>query len=120
MSHLSNMIKTYKNFSIFRKKNTLKENSPTHTISTKDGEEFIEIGSCWTKDYINGKFLSCQLSKAWVNDKDNTKSRKSYVIVAEEDLNNLIEIASGIVKKNVERVITFDGRDVTPSDMDMF
>ena len=55
---------------------------PTHVISTKIGEEFVNIGACWTKDMKNGgKFLSCKLSDAWVDSKDNTKSRRGFSII---------------------------------------
>ena len=58
---------------------------PTHSISIKIGEEFVTIGACWTKDMKNGgKFLSCKLQDAWVDSKDNTKSRKGFGIVQEE------------------------------------
>lgn len=58
---------------------------PTHSISVKIGEEFITVGACWTKETKNGaKFLSCKLQDAWVDSKDNTKSRRGFVIVTEE------------------------------------
>lgn len=58
---------------------------PTHSISTKVGEEFVTIGACWTKDTKNGaKFLSCKLQDAWVDSQDNTKSRKGFGIVYDE------------------------------------
>ena len=77
---------------------------PTHTISVKVGEEFVNIGGCWTKDMSNGgKFLSCKLSDAWVDTKDNTKSRKGFSIV--------------IDAKEEERIIDLsDGRDLTPTE----
>lgn len=59
---------------------------PTHQISTKVGEEFITIGACWTKDMKNGgKYLSCKLQDAWVNTEDNTKSRRGFGIIAEQE-----------------------------------
>lgn len=59
---------------------------PTHVISTKAGEEFINIGACWTKEMKNGqKFLSCKLSDAWVDSQDNTKSRRGFCIVMEQE-----------------------------------
>lgn len=75
-----------KNFSIFKAKQSDNPKLPTHVISTKIGEEYVNIGGCWTKDGKSGKYLSCKLADAWVDSKDNTKSRKSYVIVAEEDI----------------------------------
>lgn len=75
-----------KNFSIFKNKPSDNDKLPTHSISMKVGEEYINIGACWVKNGTNGSFLSCKLSNAWVDSKDNTKSRKSYVIVAEEEI----------------------------------
>lgn len=75
-----------KNFSIFKQDNKGSEKLPTHAISTKVGEDYVTIGACWTKDGKAGKYLSCKLSDVWVDAKDNTKSRKSYVIVAEEEI----------------------------------
>lgn len=78
------MIKT---FNIIKAKQSDNTKLPTHVISTKMGEGFVNIGACWTKDMKNGaKFLSCKLSDVWVSTKDNTKSQKSYVIVAEEEI----------------------------------
>lgn len=58
---------------------------PTHSISVKVGEEFVTVGACWTKDTKNGaKFLSCKLQDAWVDSKDNTKSRKGFGITYDE------------------------------------
>lgn len=42
------------------------EKSPTHKISIKDGEKWITIGKCWTRDGKNGKFLSCMLSRPYM------------------------------------------------------
>ena len=75
-----------KNFSIFKNKPSDNEKLPTHTISMKVGEEYVTVGACWTKDGNGGKFLSCKLSDAWVDAKDNTKNRKSYIIVAEDEI----------------------------------
>lgn len=97
-----------KNFSIFKQDNKGNEKLPTHGISTKIGEEYVNIGACWTKDSTKGKYLSCKLSDAWVDSKDNTKSRKSYVIVAEEE----IELPKIVDPK--------DGRDVTPDESNPF
>ena len=92
-------------FSIFRNKPSDNPKFPTHTISTKIGEEFVKIGSCWTKDGKDGqKYLSCSLQDAWVSTKENTQSQKSYVIVAEEDLE--------VPKVEDHRAIDEDGRDL--------
>jgi len=86
------MIQTYKNFSVFKAKPNENTKLPTHVLSMKIGEEFINIGGAWTKEATTGKFLSCKLADAWVNSNDNTKSRKGFVIVAEEDLQELLKL----------------------------
>ena len=75
-----------KNFSVFKKKPTDNEKLPTHSLSAKIGNEYVDIGSCWTKEGKAGKYLSAQLAKAWVDHTDMSKSRKALVIVFEEDL----------------------------------
>lgn len=95
-----------KNFSIFKKDNKGDDKKPTHSISMKVGDDYVEVGACWTKDSTNGKYLSCKLSDAWVNAKDSTKSRKAYMIVAEDE----IELPK-------EKLIDpSDGRDLTPTE----
>ena len=69
-----------KNFAIF-KQEVKNEKSPTHIMSAKVGEEYVNIGACWTKDGNKGKFLSCTLQDAWVDHTDATKSRKAYMVV---------------------------------------
>lgn len=82
-----------KNFSIFKKKKTESDKAPTHSMSSKVGDEFMEIGSAWTKETSSGdKYLSAQLSKAY-SKSDGTAVRKSLVIVAEEELKELFEKA---------------------------
>lgn len=54
-----------KNFSIFKIPNQLDEKKPSHSISTKIGEKYVNIGSCWTKEGTKGKYLSCQLSNPY-------------------------------------------------------
>lgn len=81
---------TLKSFSIFKARESDNEKAPTHKLSAKIGEEFVDIGSAWTKDSKKGdKYLSVQLAKAWVDHTDNTKTRKSVVLVFEEDLKAL-------------------------------
>lgn len=105
-----------KNFSIFKQDNKGNEKLPTHGISTKIGEEYVNIGACWTKDSTKGKYLSCKLSDVWVDSKDNTKSRKSYVIVSEEELYEIAQRAE-LEEKIVDPK---DGRDLTPDDSNPF
>lgn len=77
-----------KNFSIFKyKKPKTGDKAPTHSITTKIGEEFVEIGACWTKESSNGdKYLSCALQKAWVDHTDRTKTRIGFAIANEKDI----------------------------------
>lgn len=85
------MITIIKNFSIFRGKETDNEKLPSHKINTKIGDSFVEIGSCWTKEGKNGKYLSGRLATAYINERDRTKSRKAVVMVFEEDLVELFK-----------------------------
>lgn len=72
-----------KNFSVFKNKEVKNENSPTHSLSTKIGEEFTNIGSGWTKETKTGdKFVSVQMSKPF-------KEYKGFVIIAEDELKAL-------------------------------
>lgn len=75
-----------KSFSIFKGKESSNEKAPSHRLSAKIGEEYVDVGAAWTKEGKAGKFLSAQLSKAYVDHTDNTKSRKSIVMCFEEDL----------------------------------
>ncbi len=57
------------NFTIFKvKDHDGDEKKPTHNISTKVGEKYEYIGSCWTKEKDGNKYLSCSLNKPY-NDK---------------------------------------------------
>ena len=71
-----------KTFSIFKKDNKGDEKRPTHSISAKIGEDYVEVGVCWTKDGKNGKYLSCKLQDAYA---DHTKNiaKKGFMLVQE-------------------------------------
>lgn len=73
-------------FAVFKKKASDNEKTPSHSISAKVGEEYIEIGACWTKEGKNGKFLSCKLQNVYVDHttQDRTKSRAGFAIVDEK------------------------------------
>lgn len=77
-----------KNFSIFKSKPSDNEKAPTHTISanvgTKETPEYVNIGSCWTKEGKGGKFLSCKLQDVYVDHTDRTKTKKGFAIVDEK------------------------------------
>lgn len=75
-----------KNFSIFKNKPSENETAPTHTISAKIGEEYVNVGACWTKEGKRGKFLSCKLQDPYKDHTDNTKSRKGFAIAEEGDI----------------------------------
>ena len=112
------MIQRYYNFAIFKADNKGNQDSklPTHAISMKVGEKYLNIGGCWTKDGQNGKFLSGQIAKSWEG--EGGKSRDGFVIVPENDLNRLeakIQELMG-TEKLVDPV---DGRDLTPNPDDI-
>lgn len=87
-------MKIIKSFSLFKARESGNEKAPTHKLSAKIGDEFVEIGSAWTKATAKGdKYLSAQLAKAWVDHTDNSKSRKAIVICFEEDLKELHKLA---------------------------
>ena len=86
-------MKIIKSFSIFKNKPSDNEKVPTHSLSAKIGDSYVNIGSCWTKDGKNGKFLSAQLAKVYVDHSNNTKSRKAVVMCFEEDLIKLCQVA---------------------------
>lgn len=73
-----------KNFSIFKAKEGKSEKSPTHIISAKIGEEYVNIGACWTKEGKGGKFLSCKLQDVYVDHTDRTKTKKGFAIIDEK------------------------------------
>jgi len=114
-------MKIIKNFSIFKKAPSDNSKTPSHSISantgTQENPEYVDIGSAWTKDGNKGKFLSAQLSQAWTNTEDNTKSRKAFVIVYEEDLNELMRLAK---LENDKIIDPTNGNDLTPDDSNPF
>ena len=61
-------------FAIF-KNNNKKEGSkePDYNLSTKIGEEFVDIGAAWIKEGKNGKYFSIQLKKPY-------KDKKGYYL----------------------------------------
>jgi len=74
----------YKNFSIFKTKASDNPKAPSHRINMKIGEEYVEIGGCWTKETSKGdKFLSCKLQDVYLNEGDRSKSRKGFGIKEE-------------------------------------
>lgn len=83
-----------KNFSIFKNKPSDNEKFPTHTISAKYGEDYVNIGACWTKEGKGGKFLSCKLQDVYVDHTDRTKSKKGFAIADEK----LIQQAVGALE----------------------
>lgn len=103
------MINRIKNFAIFRAKPSENEKLPSHALSAKIGDEYVTIGGSWTKDSTNGKFLSSKLSDAWVDAKDNTKTRTGFSIVKDNELDELEKLAYG-----KEKIIDpSDGRDLS-------
>lgn len=86
-----------KNFNIFKLKEQKNDKSPTHSISAKIGEEYINIGVCWTKENASGKFLSCKLQDAWVDGKDRTKTRKGFTIIDEKPDDDTEQPPDGVI-----------------------
>lgn len=77
-----------KNFSIFKNKPSENEKAPTHSISanlgTKESPDYVTLGSCWTKEGKNGKFLSCNLQDVYTDHTDRTRSREGFAISNEK------------------------------------
>lgn len=72
---------------VIQKCNKKNDKQPDRRLSAKYGEEWVDLASGWIKKDRNGNdYVSCQMSKAWVDHTDNTKTRKAFVIVAEQDL----------------------------------
>ncbi len=102
------MITTYKNFSIFKGKgDNTDPKTPSHNVSMKVGESYAIVGAMWTKENQYGKFLSGKLQDAWVDHTNNSKTRKGFVIVAEDELNALIKELKSL-KGEVENVPELD------------
>lgn len=103
------MIKTYKNFSIFKYPDANPESNPkapSHYMIATD-EKFsgkVEVGALWVKEGNYGKFLSGLMGKEWKGkDKDGKDMEKfAYVIVKENDLMELIAQANGKGKDNFD------------------
>ena len=73
-----------KNFSITKNKFKKEGSSaPDYRMSSKIGEEFVEIGACWLKDSKDGsKFFSCKMADVYV-DHEKKLARKGFVITQE-------------------------------------
>jgi len=85
---------TIKNFNIFRNRQSDNEKAPTHRISIKVEDTYIDAGAAWTKTSPRGdKFLSVKLADTYVDNTDQSKSRRSIVLVFEEDLQELAKLA---------------------------
>lgn len=110
------MIPRFQNFSVFKAKPSDNEKLPTHALSMKLGEEFVNIGGAWTKDASTGKYLSCKLADAWVSSEDNTKSREGFVIVRVSDLDKL---EKELQDKKFADIPSMDddGRELNPEDI---
>lgn len=110
------MIPRFQNFSVFKAKPSDNEKLPTHALSMKLGEEFVNIGGAWTRDASTGKYLSCKLADAWVSSEDNTKSREGFVIVRVSDLDRLEKLVSKQAEDNIP-MTDDDGRELNPEDI---
>lgn len=110
------MIPRFQNFSVFKAKQSDNEKLPTHALSMKLGEEFVNIGGAWTRDASTGKYLSCKLADAWVSSEDNTKSRDGFVIVRVSDLNKLEKALQDKQFADIPN-IDDDGRELNAEDI---
>lgn len=82
-----------KNF-VIQKTNKKSDNQPDRRLTAKYGDNWEEIASGWIKKDKNGNdYVSCQTSKAWKDHTDASKTRKGFVIIAEEDLKELAKQA---------------------------
>lgn len=72
------------------KKNTIESKNPkapTHVLIAKVKDEWVNIGSGWSKQNEKGdKYLSCALQNVWVDHTDRTKSRVGFAIANEKDI----------------------------------
>ena len=61
------MTTTIKNFSIFKNQNKKKDTQPDYRLSTKIGDEYVDIGAGWKKTSKDGtsSFISVKLSDAY-------------------------------------------------------
>ncbi len=80
-----------KNFSIFSGSEVIRDGQPSHSLSTKVGEDFIRIGVAWTKTGSKGSYLSSKLQDSWVDHTNPEKSKKGFVLVLEDELRELEE-----------------------------
>jgi len=69
----------YKNFSCFKVTEKKNDKSPDYRLSTKVGDEYVEIGAGWVKETEKGKYISFALSKPF-ND------RKGWALVEEANV----------------------------------
>lgn len=95
-------MQTYKNITIFKKDNGGDEKKPTHdiTANTKlpDGtySKSINVGSMWTREGQNGKYLSGMLN----NEREyEGKVFDGYVLIKESDYKKLLKMAESLLQK---------------------
>lgn len=101
------IINTIKNF-VVQKKNKTKDNQPDRRVVAKVGEEWVEVAVGWVKKNEKGdQYLTCQMTKTWVDHTDRTKSRDGFVIVSERELSELMKLAGQI-----------EGEDELPTNND--
>jgi len=92
----------YKNISIFKKDNGGDNSKPTHDITASkklpDGSysKAVNVGSAWTRDGANGKYLSGLLR----NDREyQGKVFDGYTLIKDSDLNKLMKMAESLLQK---------------------
>lgn len=103
MHHSKNMIKKYKSFTIFKRKEVTSEKAPGYdalaSIQNPDGtyEKSVNIGGVWLREGRDGsKFFSGKLSDTRTYE---GSTFAGFCIVSEVELNKLIELAQAMVQK---------------------
>lgn len=95
-------MKTFKSITLTVNKNKkIGDNLPDYKLSTKDGEDFIEIGGAWKKqDKNNQSYISIGLANAFDKDKrpvmyknkeGKESQRRGYVILDEIEYHELLK-----------------------------
>lgn len=79
-----------KSFIIQKNNQKKSEKAPDRVIKAKIGENWVELAGGWIRKDKNGNdFVSCLMSKSWVDANDRSKKREGYVIVPESEISRL-------------------------------
>jgi len=111
-------MKTFKTFTLNKnKQKTAGDTKPDYNISTKDGEEFVNIGGAWLKqDKNNQSYLSLSLASSFDKEKNpimlETKGgekyqKKGYVILEELEYHELLKKVNASTGEIFNDIIPF-------------